>query len=477
MTGTSAKQIDGNQTSRRTILFVCEKYYLRFYAAIANRLADRGFVPVLVPLDGPSRWPFEFIDPRPLAERLAEGREWQCEAHADALCTFERKVFATPDLFRDNYSYTVNVVRTFDRARRLSEAWFHLTQALLRRFRPAAVLLWNGRYLPYSAVSHACRAAEQLFLTSEIGWIPGTIFLDRGVLSPGTMDLRGGTFETVELDRDRADRFLHDYTARRATMVSQAIVPAAQLRARLLGPDGTFVLLYGCQVDWDTNVVIGASRFHSNEAAVEFLIAAVARVPGVRLVVKTHPLDTDTREDRFRAILGDRGIVVSDVHPHVLIEAADCVAVRNSTLGFEALCYGKPVLALEQAKYRHPALTLDAPTIEDAAAHLASISDGSCRVPDTDTLRRFVLHLLDHYLVPGEYEYHFEPANLGLLAHLRQNDSASSLELLLRQAAAPNPPQDAFVQRALDALPLRRTAQGSFLRRQVRKAAGWLRDG
>src|SRR4030095_7649620 len=135
-----------------------------------------------------------------------------------------------------------------------------------------------------------------------------------GGLSTNTTDLLGRSFESaLPIYIGRADAFLNDYTTRKATMVSQKLVPASEVRHRLLGDDGKFLLLYGCQVDWDTNVVIGARRFRSNEAAVAFLLECISRIPGARIVVKTHPLDSEKNEDGLRAIIQDRGTVVSDI--------------------------------------------------------------------------------------------------------------------------------------------------------------------
>ena len=60
-----------------------------------------------------------------------------------------------------------------------------------------------------------------------------------------------------------------------------------------------------------------------------FLLECMSAVPGARLVVKTHPLDSEKNEAALQAIIGTRGTVVSDIHPHTLIEAADCVSVRT----------------------------------------------------------------------------------------------------------------------------------------------------
>jgi len=463
-------------SERKTVLIVCEQYYLRFYEPLADRLARSGFHPVWVTLDGYADWNHDYIDPGAAVERCADAPDLTCRDDVDALCRFERIVFARPELFKDNYRYTIEVVRTAERARRLAHVWYETTLELLSRFSPRAVFLWNGRYLPYSAVSAACAAAGQVFFTNEIGWIPGTIFVDRGTLSPDTTDLLGRRFESAAAtDVARAESFLRDYTSGKATMVSQTLAPASEVRQRLLGTDGRFLLLYGCQVDWDTNVVIGARRFHSNEVAVSFLMECMSAIPGARIVVKTHPLDSEKKEDLLRRIVGDRGAVVSDIHPHTLIEASDAVAVRNSTLGFEALCYGKPVMLLEQAKYRHPQLTLDAPTVEEGAAELSRVSGKTCEVPDRPTLQRFILHLLDRYLVPGRYEYFFEPAKLELLSHFARSDSHRALEQVLNQSGSRmRVDVDARISRALGQCELRRPRRRSVLYERLRRLAEWV---
>jgi hypothetical protein len=217
-------------------------------------------------------------------------------------------------------------------------------------------------------------------------------------------------------------------------------------------------------------VVIGARRFHSNESAVAFLLDSISAIPGGRLVDKTHPRDSERKEDVLRGLVGERGTVVSDVHPHTLIEAADCVAVRNSTLGFEALCYEKPVMALEHAKYNHPALTLGAASVAEAAASLSRVAERECGLPARDTLQRFIVHLLDRYLVPGRYDYHFERTQLELLSHFDRNRSHQDLETLLNHTAAPTlAPLDDEIERAIGRLRTGRVRPPSFWSRQARR--------
>jgi hypothetical protein len=460
----------------KTLLFICEKYFLRFYRPLAARLVQSGFSPIWVTLDGQDQWDFDYVDPTSAIEALVEAPDLKCREDVDDFCVLERAVFERPDLFRSSYPYTMNVVRTPERARRLAEVWYQSTLALVSRFRPRAVFVWNGRYLPYRAVSAACEAVGQMLMTSEIGWIPGTIFLDRGVLSANTRDLSGRSLESAAAaDVGRADAFLDDYTTQKTTMVSQTLASASEVRHRLLGDDGKFLLLYGCQVDWDTNVVIGARRFRSNEAAVSFLIECMSAIPGARIVVKTHPLDSEKKEDMLRQIIGQRGTVVSDIHPHTLIEAADCVSVRNSTLGFEALCYRKPLILLEDAKYKHPQLTLEARNVAEGAASLSSVATESCDLPDRAALRKFMLHVIDRYLVPVRYRYFFEPATLDILSHFGHNQSYQALEQVLGGVSPPiQVDVDDRLLRAIERCKLYRPRQRSFLYRHARKVSDWL---
>src|SRR5688572_17082193 len=458
-----------------TVVFICEKYYLRFYRPLAERLFQSGFRPVWITVDGPDQWEFDYLDPRPVIEALVNSPDLKCRPSIDDLCTLERVAFDRPDVFKNNYQFTTTVVRTLERARRLAEVWHRATLAFIIRFQPQAVFVWNGRYLPYSAVSAACATAGQLMLTSEIGWLPGTIFLDQGPLSAGTTDLLGrGVESTSSADAARVEAFLTDYTTLKATMVSQTLVSPSAVRQQLLGADGKFLLLYGCQVDWDTNVIIGARRFRSNESAVSFLLECMSAVPGARLVVKTHPLDSEKNEAGLQAIIGTRGTVVSDIHPHTLIEAADCVSVRNSTLGFETLCYEKPLLLLEDAKYKHPRLTLEARDVAQGASSLSSVATGTCSVPDRSVLRQFILHLLDHYLVPARYRYHFEPQKLDILSHFSHNDTHRALAQVMAEASAPaHLDVNSRVLKPIERCKLHWGR--SFLFRQVRKTAEWLK--
>jgi hypothetical protein len=87
-----------------------------------------------------------------------------------------------------------------------------------------------------------------------------------------------------------------------------------------------------------------------------------------------------------------------------------------------------------------------------------------------------VLHLIDRYLLPVPYQYYFEPQKLDILSHFDRNETYQRLEQALSEASPPvHVDVDDRVQHALARCPLQRGRRPSFLARQTRKAAAWLR--
>jgi hypothetical protein len=145
--------------TRNAVLFICEKYFLRFYRPLADRLFQFGFSPLWITLDGADQWDYDYLDPGPAIEELTERPDLQCRPSVDALCALERTVFERPDVFR-TATVSMNVVRTFERARRLAESG-------RRRRWPSWRAFSRGRSssgtagISRRAVSAACEAAGQ----------------------------------------------------------------------------------------------------------------------------------------------------------------------------------------------------------------------------------------------------------------------------------------------------------------------------
>lgn len=104
------------------------------------------------------------------------------------------------------------------------------------------------------------------------------------------------------------------------------------------------------QVSSDTQIKLHSK--YSNLDAIRYAHMEAQR-KGLALIVKIHPAENDPRE--FEAVKGAQdklGFLVSTQNTVELIQGATAVITINSTVGMEALLYGKPVTALGQCLYK-----------------------------------------------------------------------------------------------------------------------------
>lgn len=145
-------------------------------------------------------------------------------------------------------------------------------------------------------------------------------------------------------------------------------LPAARAAARSIGrlrASARPFWLHPLQLDCDSQIRCH-SRFGRIRPALEHVIASFARAAPREavLVVKEHPLDNGLQNWRrvTHRLARDHGVDHRVLYLRGgdlggLIEAARGVVVVNSTVGFLALSFGKPVIALGSAIYDLDGLT------------------------------------------------------------------------------------------------------------------------
>jgi hypothetical protein len=107
----------------------------------------------------------------------------------------------------------------------------------------------------------------------------------------------------------------------------------------------------------------------------EFLIDWIARAlpDGYKLYVKEHPrFIARYALDTYRRIVRTPNVrlISPYVHPHDAIRGADALVTINSTAGFEALLYHKPVVVAGPVSYRGHGATIDVEDINQMPAYL-----------------------------------------------------------------------------------------------------------
>ena len=133
-------------------------------------------------------------------------------------------------------------------------------------------------------------------------------------------------------------------------------------------------LFFPLHVPGDTAITVRAPQFQRQEALIEYL-AERALPTGMKLYVKPHPAGPDVYAIPMLLEIARRQevrLIDPRVNSHTLIEAARGVVVINSTVGFEALFYGKPVVVLSQAFYSGHGVTTDVTELGRLNDHVAA---------------------------------------------------------------------------------------------------------
>jgi hypothetical protein len=134
-------------------------------------------------------------------------------------------------------------------------------------------------------------------------------------------------------------------------------------------------------------------------AIVELLAASLPQ--GVDLVLKEHPMSIGRNPlSLLRRLRRHANVRLVDpyVSSHELIRRARAIAVISSTVGLEALLYGRPVLTVGQPFYSGFGVTVDVDSLRelpDATGELLRFQ------PDPDLTRRF-LHAAMRACYPGK---------------------------------------------------------------------------
>ncbi|MET0280967.1 MAG: hypothetical protein ABW278_07570 [Steroidobacteraceae bacterium] len=311
-----------------------------------------------------------------------------------------------------------------------------------------AILVWNGSNLRSALAIHLARQRGLTVIYAEHGYLPGTTQLDRdGVnfnasisrlvrageaqLPPdpvidAALDAAIDSYKTGQSRRDvvrhPAAELRRNVRARIASRVGlwmeRSLLPQANRIsvpvARGAALPARYVLL-PFQVRSDSQLLLHSPLYGNDmEAVVQDLDAALARIdPSLRLVAKFHPYELPQVQFGYRGLPRRFPRVhFVDAPMRQLLAGAAAVVTINSTAGFEALLYDKPVLALGRNFYTTPALVDCLEHRQDLETALRATLAGK---PDHERRRAFLRYTQARFLASGHYQ-DFSPRSLHAFA-------------------------------------------------------------
>ena len=318
-----------------------------------------------------------------------------------------------------------------------------------------SLLVWNGSNLQLSLAIFLARQRGISIIFAEHGYLPDTMQLDlKGVnhassltdeVVKGRAKLQSDPKIDAQLDKvlscfksghpprvivttppecyrtDAVSRVQHYINARfkdwyRARLWREG--HAMGLDAKAL-PE-RFVLV-PLQVQKDSQLILHSPLIGND---LRRLLALVERAAGMvdatlRVVVKLHPQEQPHVQKRHLRLLSEfpRITFVSKPPMRDLLPHASAIVTVNSTVGFEAFLYDKPVVTLGRNFYTSPHL-VEPVTSEQ---HLpAALTRALSEPVDIEQRRAFLRFVHSRFLVSGTYRDYSEESQLAVAHRVRE---------------------------------------------------------
>ncbi len=287
----------------------------------------------------------------------------------------------------------------------------------LADFKPDVMVVWNGHSLEnYLYAAFASRAGAQTRFM-ERGLLPNALVLDqRGVNARSILCTEAKNASASEEfspeDQQCVRQYLDDLRSAGQSVVRQPTrVSSTQLRRDLHLPEGARIIFVPAQIEWDSNILLNCPNFKTNRDVLCAVEKELIQRKDYYLVFKTHPEDPN----RIKDLSSDRIRVAETVNLHALLDEAELVVTRNSTVGLEAVARGRSVMVLGRAIYSQRGFTYDV----DASTPLAAQLDKALKEGFTPSMQteahRFFGTLLKSYLYFLDGNEVFSASNRTLL--------------------------------------------------------------
>jgi capsular polysaccharide export protein len=327
-----------------------------------------------------------------------------------------------------------------------------------------AMLLWNGSGLVASCAAHLARTKGVRTIYGENGYFYNTMQLDpAGVNQAASISLHiADDYLNIEIDaarqkeleavidsyrNDTPVQYTHNPRPAKASLLSRIRDEASNLREREFKWPGCLnrdipstpgelpdkYVFIPFQVAKDSQLLL-YSPLVGNDMGL-FLqhcrTALQAVAANYRIVVKLHPADVGDIDYSGLMKRYPDVIFLKDYPSNELIKSASLVITINSTVGVEALIFGKPVVTLGNNFYNVPEVVHHVHALSELPQ---AIHTALSAAPDRDKTQRLLYYLYHCYFTHGSWKNYSQQSIEAVAAKLAALAAAPDAEH--RQAAA-----------------------------------------
>jgi hypothetical protein len=270
-------------------------------------------------------------------------------------------------------------------------------EQLMKAIAPALVFCWQGNN-PFAKIIF-CKAKKLHIpiLNCETSFFPESYILDPWGMHffPGwnLVDKQWAEAKNRPLEAEQEaalSQYLTTWKANKQSKYSQYNDIDEERMFFQLVNERKKILFFPGQVHDDASVMNGLTLFDRYEDILDFLRNNLPE--DWLLVHKVHPYDQLKNLSAGRV---GNTLILKNINIHDLISHADAVFTHSSTVGLEALVYGKPVICSGKPIYSNKGFTHDLASLDI----LQSLTDIATESLDTQLLDRFLYHIIFDYII------------------------------------------------------------------------------
>lgn len=244
--------------------------------------------------------------------------------------------------------------------------------------------VWNGQGGHRRTLVMVARKLGLATLFAELAPIAGHVTLDpSGVNAAGMLPQEAGYYRGwAEAHADRGA----------VATWRERLVARAGVKRESLGETGTGPFLFvPLQVRGDTQIVVHGGWIKSLPQFIDEVAKAAEQLPaGWRVVFREHPSDRTGNAEQLAKLVGPRVAVDNATDTFELVRRSEGVVTVNSSVGMQALLFGKPVLVLGRANYAVPGVAASADSADALAQAFATARDWGVDLKLTEAFLRFL---------------------------------------------------------------------------------------
>jgi capsular polysaccharide export protein len=257
--------------------------------------------------------------------------------------------------------------------------WYHYYRSYEQHYTLTTVCLWNGFDISQRVLQQVIKQKGGTVWYFENGTLPDTTAMDAAGIN--------------------ADNSF----PRHIKLFTPTAYPVKTCHTYVLVP---------FQVELDTQILY-YSPWIVNMRQFYVVLETMVKSLNVQFLIKLHPKERDPYHDLRQKNNAAITFTTEPITP--LIKASCAVLTVNSSVGMEALSYGKPVLVCGRACYDSIAI----PTTHDAMLYHA-LKHLSAWTPNYAAIHHYMHYLRHHGLLPGNWRQPHEAHYQAILKKLTQ---------------------------------------------------------